>query len=220
MGFYCKIPNNATIILSHKVLVKEATKDKKKTKNKRFQNYLFLFFVSSYICGLTSLKLNKMDNSNAIKSLEALRDEYYEKYKSIENTLALLKGSTTNFSQNDAPKHFALKSDGYDTNWAMKLKMSHILKREGKFLHIRQIADILHKYEPETTSKEFITKLYPAIAELKKKGTIVKFAVDNSNMNTFWGSKNWVDANGNVKDEFMFDKEQIKSAKSEVIEIL
>lgn len=101
----------------------------------------------------------------------------------------------------------------------MKMKLGHVLKTQGKFLHIRQIGALLHSYEPGIEEKEFINKLYPAIAELKKSNTIVKFSADTTNLNTFWGSKNWIDENGNIKAGYEYDKDQIKHNKTDIIEI-
>jgi hypothetical protein len=158
-----------------------------------------------------------MNNDTTIKSLEVLRDDFYKKYKSIDDTINLLRG-VSNGNNNAAPL-LTMSTDGYDKAWAMKLKMSHALKKAGRFLHIREIAEILHQYEPEITEKEFIGKLYPAIAELKKSNTIVKFSVDSTNFNTFWGSKNWLDGTGKIKEGYEFDKKQIRNNKSDVIEI-
>ena len=109
-----------------------------------------------------------MHNESTIAHLEQLRDEFYRKYKSIDDTLKVLKDGT---STSPNTKQQSLKSDGYNISWPMKLKLSHVLKSQGKFLHIRQIGEILHNYEPAISDKDFINKLYPAIAELKKTNT-------------------------------------------------
>lgn len=164
-----------------------------------------------------------MNNENTIKNLEALRDDFYRKYKSVDDTISLLKGNHNSFSiksanKEEKPPSFVI-NDGYDIKWPMKLKMSHILKKESRFLHIRQIAEKLHTYEPLVLEKEFVSKLYPAIAELKKSNTIVKYTLDNNNVNTFWGSKNWVDSSGKIKDEYIYDLDQVRSTKADIIEI-
>ena len=149
--------------------------------------YLFGIYYPSYICTLNRFK---MTNEKTIKDLELLRDDFYRKYKSLNETIGVLKGtSTKDYAEEQTP---ALEMDGYDVKWSMKNKLSYILKKEGKFLHIRQIAKYLHQFEPKTSEKDFITKLYPAIAFLKKN-SLAKFSADSTNVNTFWGSKNCVE---------------------------
>lgn len=157
-----------------------------------------------------------MQNDSTIQHLISLRDEFYRKYKSIDETISLLTDDKQ-LKIKDLSIH-STKNDGYDKKWSMKNKLSHVLKIEGKFLHIRQIAERLHKYEPGVSEKDFISKLYPAIA-LLKKSTIVKFSADKTNLNSFWGSKNWLDDNGKIKEGYMYDADQIKNNKSEEIEI-
>src|ERR1700679_102836 len=101
--------------------------------------YLFGIYYPSYICTLNRFK---MTNEKTIKDLELLRDDFYRKYKSLNETIGVLKGtSTKDYAEEQTP---ALEMDGYDVKWSMKNKLSYILKKEGKFLHIRQIAKYLH----------------------------------------------------------------------------
>lgn len=157
-----------------------------------------------------------MQTDSTIQHLVSLRDEFYRKYKSIDETINLL---TEGKGIEKATINTRAIKDGYDKTATMRNKLVQVLKKAGKFLHIRQIAALLHEYEPDVSEKEFIGRLYPAMAALKKSGTIVKFAVDNSNLNTFWGSKNWLDDSGKIKNGFAYDEDQIKNNKSEDIEI-
>ena len=159
-----------------------------------------------------------METESTIKNLENLRDDFYKKYRSIEDTLRILKGEP---SKEETPKistQLRLSNDGYDPKWPMKNKLIHVLKRENRFLHIRQIGAILHEYEKHITEKDFISKLYPAMAILKKSA-IVKVTDGKSNTNTFWGSKNWLESDGIIKKGHEYDSDQIRHFAEETIEI-
>lgn len=86
-------------------------------------------------------------------------------------------------------------------------------------MHVRQIAEYLHQQDSSYSVEEWKERLQPGFAELKKTGAIVKTSIGGSNINTFWGSKNWVDAKGNPKPEHKFDIDQIRKGSSEQVEI-
>lgn len=161
-----------------------------------------------------------MDNTGTINDLQSLKNELIAKVKQIDQTIDTLKAfSSFSFNGNGETSQIAGKYSGYDKKSPMKNRVALVLKTENRFLHMRQIAEILHSLEPATSVKDFVTKLYPAIAELKKAGSIVKFSVGDSNINSFWGSKNWLDVNGRLKKEHLYDEDQVRKFGSEEIQI-
>jgi len=168
-----------------------------------------------------------MDNKEAIEQLQATKNDLLRKAAQIDeaiNTMKAMAGlnisnktSSSGTTTNEIP--LTGKYSDYPANEPIRNKLAYVLKKENKFLHIRQIAAILHEIESKTSVSDFITKLYPAIAELKKTNTIVKHSIGTSNVNTFWGSKNWLDSKKEIKKEHMFDEDQIKSHGSHAIEI-
>ena len=52
----------------------------------------------------------------------------------------------------------------------------------------------------------------------KKSPTVINIQVGASNRNHFWGSKNWLDENGNPKPEHMYNKEYLYEKVTEQIE--
>lgn len=166
-----------------------------------------------------------MANEDIIAELEATKNDLLKRAAQIDeaiNTMRTLGGLKSSAKTPPITSVSSQKSnvpDDYPVAAPIRLKLAYVLKKSNKFLHIRQIAEILHEIEPETDASSFITKLYPAIADLKKSGSIVKFSVDSTNINSFWGSKNWLDSNGQIKPEHNYDEDQVKSYKSDGIDI-
>lgn len=175
-----------------------------------------------------------MDTSNTIRELEATKKQILSWADQIDATINTLKlmasfnpangysngaSNDTNNSQRSNKNELPEKYKDYRRDWSTKQKLAYVLKIENHFLHIRQIAEILHSLEPSIDTKDFISKLYPAVSELKKVGTITKYMVGSSNLNVFWGSPNWLGENGEPKAEHTYDETQVTSFGGEKIEI-
>lgn len=161
-----------------------------------------------------------MDNTQTINELQKLKNELIAKVQQIDQTISTLKAfsgiSLNGLSTNGKADAKYLE---FDKDSSIKSKLAYVLKKENRFLHMRQIAQVLHRLEPDFSEKEWITKLYPAIAELKKAGSIVKYSVGESNVNSFWGSKNWIDGNEEPKKDHKYDADQVRKFGAEEINI-
>jgi hypothetical protein len=169
-----------------------------------------------------------MSNTDLIKQLENTKNELLARVSQIDETILTIKAmhsfngnlsNGTHTMSNAIRAELPEKYKSYDAEAAMKTKLVFVLKAENRFLHIKEIAKKLHDLEPEISEEDFIKKLYPAVAVLKKGGVIVKYDHDTTNFNSFWGSKNWLDAGGKIKPEHMFDEKQLKNFSKEAIEI-
>ncbi len=167
-----------------------------------------------------------MATNATITELENLKKELLERVEHIDKTIHTLKSISFSparsfFLTTEVGKktNGSSKYSDYDINVTMRNKIAYILKKENRFLHVREIASILHSIEPGSTEQEYIAKLSPAISALKKQGAIIRVQVGKSNLNIFWGSKNWVDENGNPKEHHRYDKKQLSTFGKEEIEI-
>jgi hypothetical protein len=98
------------------------------------------------------------------------------------------------------------KYPNYSINLKARDKVFMILKTEKRFLRIREIVLIAHQLEPETSQKELMSKLSPAVSALKvRQKVIISKQIGNSTQDVVWGAKNWIDNDGNIKEEFMYD---------------
>lgn len=109
------------------------------------------------------------------------------------------------------------KYHAYKKEEPIRKKILYILKNENRFLHVREIAGIAHYLERETSVVDFVKKISPALCTLKtlSNSNLVSYAVTNSQFNTFWGSKNWLDESGEIKQEHMYSSTQLSFNKKE-----
>ena len=84
-------------------------------------------------------------------------------------------------------------------------KFLRVLKENKRFMKIREMAEYINKTEGGEVSawiKRFTTKT----GKLQVSGKIIKHQVGKSRVNTYWGSPNWLNGDGNIKDEFKYDE--------------
>ena len=121
-----------------------------------------------------------------------LREELLQKRENalsfIEHVNAIL-GITSESSE--TPK-VSPKNAPYKQNDTFQRKFSSILREQGRFLHINEIAKIANEYEPSYTFEDIKQKMASAKNNLISKGAVVKYALENnSNLNTFYGFEEW-----------------------------
>lgn len=171
-----------------------------------------------------------MDKHQIIQALEEERDALELKLKSLELTILTMKQSLnqpaytnghSNGSNGSFNKHTPTpkKYDGYASAKSNKKKASIIIREAGRFLHIRQIREIAKTLEPNANEDELAKGIQQAIYALKADGLIVAYKASDSNIDSFWGSKYWLDDNGKPKKEHAFDESQLAANKEEKFEI-
>ena len=109
------------------------------------------------------------------------------------------------------------KYKGYASLKSYRDKVTFIFKTENRFLHIREIIGIAQSLEKQHNGEEMVDSLRQAVYGLKAKDVLVSYKVDGRNINAFWGSKNWLDDDGNVKPEHAYNNDQITT--NEPVEI-
>ena len=165
-----------------------------------------------------------MSKNPAIKELEVVENDLLSKLKDVRGTLAILRSMYSNGSDEEGDvttiEHGNDKYDDFDKRATFREKLTFVFRAENRFLHVREIAEILNRLEPRYNVKDIIAKLPGAITWFKKQGTLVKYQVDSSNLNVFWGSKNWIGADNKPKEQHMYDASKVNnSRKTEEIEI-
>jgi hypothetical protein len=179
-----------------------------------------------------------MNTNDIIKALENERgslyeklkavdtDNLFEKIKSIDLTILTMKQSLTYLYTNGTPassngssiKSPAIKFAGYKDAKSNKAKAFIIVKESGRFLHMRQIREIAASLEG-SAKDEVIKGINLAVYTLKNDGVLVAYKASESNLDTFWGHKNWTEANGKPKAEYMFDESELSANREEKFEI-
>ncbi|MCD6013487.1 MAG: hypothetical protein K0Q79_3349 [Flavipsychrobacter sp.] len=175
--------------------------------------------------------MNKLD---IIAALEQEEVSLHEKIKSLRQTILTLKqsiaieDSQTNGSNNIVTSRLGVKPPsvkpptaldstkypGFYTAKSWREKVRIVFKSENRFLHYREIIDIIIGLYPDQTKETLKNSISPALSFLKNEGVIVKKKEGESNINSFWGSKNWLNPDGSIKPEHMYDKSQVTTGGS------
>lgn len=124
---------------------------------------------------------------------------------------------TDNDSENTSKKKYVF-DDGYHLNMSNSNKIRFVIKKLNRFVHNREIAEVLHQREPEVTEDEWSKKISASLSSLRRKGELVNHSVNGLNRNTFWGSPKWLDSDKEIKESYMYNEKYLQFA-GEKIEI-
>ena len=115
------------------------------------------------------------------------------------------------------------QSDGYDKGLSLVNKVLFLVKKNNRFLHIRELANQIIEQEPDIdkNSKKPLSRRLATVMYIAKKVSpnLMNKQIGNSNRNNFWGNKNWLNGNGKIKTEHMFDKEYFYRTGTEKVEL-
>ncbi len=153
-----------------------------------------------------------MDNKELAESLKRKRTEYLKIAEAMTATINALQATTGEDGTLSSPIN-----DGYNPTMSLSDKISFFFKKEGRFLHNRELAEMAHSREPNTETNEFVGKFSSILSRLKKEGHITSIQIGKSLRNTFWGNPKWLDNDGNViKGHEINEKFVIDSNKKKV----
>jgi len=139
-----------------------------------------------------------------LKSLKEKEQDLLAKLKVIQEMIAEEStglGVSTTFPQSNDGKSISFgKTDAE--------KFLNVLKENQRFMKINEIAE----YLVDKIGGDFDSwkqKMTRKTRDLQRKGKITKFQFDKSVRNIFWGSPNWVDNQGNIKNDYMYNEDVI-----------
>lgn len=89
-----------------------------------------------------------------------------------------------------------------------------VLKKHQRFMRVREIGEYITSQIGGSTN-DWVIKLSRRTRNLKIANKIIKQQVGTKRTNAFWGSPNWIDENGNIKKEYMYDENSIKSKSTQ-----
>ena len=155
------------------------------------------------------------------KIVQGLREQIQEleklpivrTYAAYVNALNGILGISNMVGQNTSSEKLESKSDSKNEEpKSFKTQIASIFREQGRFLHIREIIEIAKTKNLKIDDKS----IKQAVYALKSDGVIVNVAINNSYQNTFWGSKNWVDGDNNIKPEHMYNKGLVANPKENI----
>lgn len=107
----------------------------------------------------------------------------------------------------------------YPTKGSIMKQIAYVIKRENRFLHNSEITEALLPYVNK--SRELLSRRISSVLTKAKGevGNLVNIRVGKSIQNTFWGSKKWLDSNGDPLEAHMYDKSKVKMRRTKGINI-
>jgi hypothetical protein len=152
------------------------------------------------------------NNNSAIQALEEEIKQLLSKVDGLKSAVEFLKKGKGITTGNPG------KSD-YDPESSNKAKIMALLRKNQRFLHIREMAKLAHELEPLVSEEEFQKRFSPALSILRTEDAVVNTRVGKSLMNTFWGSAKWLTVEGEVKKGHEINTEYVKDSSKDEYEI-
>lgn len=170
-------------------------------------------------------------NNALIKMLEEEREQLLLKLKAVDHAIdaytnsfkvfegKLLFDQTPGNDFQESVQALVKKYHHYNTAAPTRNKILFILNAENRFLHVREISRIIQQLEDEALITAVIKKISPALSILKRlpDSPLVSIEVAHSHFNTFWGFNAWLNEDGSIKGDFMYNESQITKHQKESI---
>lgn len=137
-----------------------------------------------------------MDYGQVIKQLESARSDIQNQVDTLEKAIAILRSGKDVVSKNPLYADFS-------PNWGNGAKIAYVLRKTGRFAHIREISQTLLDADPSKADFKAAAKsARHGLDFLKLAGKVKSYRVRNYNRAAYWGSVNWFDENGLPKNEY------------------
>lgn len=177
--------------------------------------FCVLIFISIFV---KNIDMSSSNIKDAIDVLKSKKRDLEEQLKGIELSIKVLEENNrsldivkTDKSNNNVIQAITQnEKDIYDSNMTSKMKFVYFLDKLNRFVHFREIAEmIINEEGKEYNISDLASTLSSSTQSLKKKGLLVKFQAGRDNRNTFWGKKNWLTSNGEIKPGFEFNEKYL-----------
>ncbi|WP_291870583.1 hypothetical protein [Maribacter sp.] len=137
-----------------------------------------------------------------IELLIAEKDKLISRLGIIEEKL-----NSLDYTSNDADEKYTPNTNKTELNLAGKsiqTQALEVLKDANRFLHKSEIADVLKPFNKSRSEKQLDQRLAVELGKARNKGIIATIKYAKSNQSFVWGSKTWLDDDGNIKKDHMY----------------
>lgn len=93
-------------------------------------------------------------------------------------------------------------------------RVSYVLRSSNRFLHVREIADIIVQNDNKLNVDAIVKALSPLLSRLKRDDKLVNYKIDKSNQSMVWGVAKWLNEDGTIKKENMYDESILVNIRS------
>ena len=153
------------------------------------------------------------------------KDFLTKRIQELEKELVGLKAALSAYQNTDAdvktletPKEVYQATKTYDGTWIENILT--VIKEKNRFLHNSEIAKELYSTYQDKDKLAVKRRISAVLSNTYSKGEIkslTNYRFTKSIKDTVWGKKEWLDENGKIKKEYMFEekdnKKQVKAFK-------
>lgn len=163
---------------------------------------------------LQQLRLLEMERRQLLRKLDAV-DKAIFAYGNIKEENKQSFPVQYNKEAAAEAEQLLQKYHDYNPVQSTRNKVLHIIKRENRFLHAREIARIACKLDEEVSTTTVIKKVSPALSILKRMpgSPVISIEIFHSHFNTFWGCREWLTEDGKIREDFMYHAAEIKKTR-------
>ena len=155
-----------------------------------------------------------MNKDKIIEALDAEKVELQKRHElqinALDVAISVIKNSINSYNYTNQKPNVV--QDDLQSN---KAKVVQLLSEKGRFLHMTEIIEIALSKEPDADKEKLTKQIQQTIYKLKNEGVIINHQVGLSNLNVFWGSKNWIGEDGIILPERKYNEEKVKGFKKE-----
>lgn len=147
-----------------------------------------------------------MKTKELIFSLEKKKDElirdFEENYKSLTNTIELLKKELEKKVEVDVLETQSIPYIDSENDFIRGKNIGesirNLITTKKRFLHNKEITDMLLLKYQYRGRKKFSRQISSILSKLKKENKIVSFREGLSQKNVYWGLEEWLDKNNEI----------------------
>ena len=145
-----------------------------------------------------------MSNKDLISQLRQEKAKWLDKIAAIDQTIELLSDSSTYHGISN----YEVAEDGEDSpnKVSPKEAILIVLKDKQRFVKSRAFAEKMAEINGVPYESAY-KRISPTLSGLRKKGLIRKVQIGTEIRNTFWGSNNWVDQEGNIIKDYIYEED-------------
>lgn len=137
-----------------------------------------------------------------LNELKKERDILQSKIDAINTVIKSYEASESKSDSN--PSSIKQEIFGFPESGSYLEKIIFIIKDSNRFLHNNEIAETLSVYDKRNIA-DIKRRVSTVLSQAKSQvDTLVNVKYGKSIKNTFWGSKDWLDTNGKIKEKHMY----------------
>lgn len=139
-----------------------------------------------------------------------------QSYQGIKDTLETGRLSLdsaikdVNPVQNLIEDEFWTRYANFDKNMSYPQRIRFMIHAENKFLHKKEMAKILYALDKSHTESEHEKKIEGALSKVRTtEFNAICYHVNNNLANSFWGREHYLDTDGKVMKQHMYNEQYL-----------